>query len=250
MKLTLRIHRQDGPDAPSRVEEHTLEDLSPRMSLLDVLDLLNTRLLEEGQDPVAVEYDCREGVCGACGITVDGRPHGPESGTPTCHQRLTSFADGDTVELQPFRAGAFPVLRDLVVDRSVLDRIVAAGGHVGTDVGAAPDADALPVTPQDGERALDLAACIGCGACIAACPNAAGHLFLGAKLSHLAALPTSRRERSRRARAMVAAADRELGGCSLYGECARVCPAGIDLGAVAAVNRERARAWLRPGRDD
>lgn len=245
MKLHLRVHRQDAPGAPSRVEEHTVDDLEPNMSLLDVLDLLNTRLLESGGEPVAVDYDCREGICGSCGVTVDGRPHGPEANTPTCHQRLVNFSDGDTVTLEPLRSAAFPVLRDLVVDRAALDRIIAAAGFVSVDAGTAPDADAVPVPKDAAEEALDLAACIGCGACVAACPNGAAHLFAGSKLAHLAKLPHGSLERTARARAASAVMDADFGHCSLYGACAEVCPADIPLSAVAAVPRQRLTALFR-----
>jgi len=245
MRLTLRIVRQDGPEARPRSVDYDVEGLAPQMSLLDALDLLNTRLVESGGDPISVESDCREGICGACGVTVDGRPHGPEANTPTCHQRLSSFRDGDTVTLEPLRSGAFPVIRDLVVDRAALDRIIAAGGHVAVDAGTAPDADAVPVTQRTAEEALDMAACIGCGACVAACPNGAAHLFAGSKLAHLALLPNGSLERDVRARAVSARLDAEFGPCSLYGACAQVCPAHIPLTAVAAVPKHRLRAMWR-----
>ena len=188
---------------------------------------------------MAFDSDCREGICGACGVTVDGAVHGPEDNVPSCHQRLSSFRDGATVRIEPLRSAAFPVLRDLVVGRDALDDLIRAGGHVAVDAGTAPDADAVPTTTDVAEEALDFAACIGCGACVAACPNGSAHLFAGAKLAHLALLPIPALERRRRARSLVDALDELFGPCSLYGECAQACPAGIPLTAIAVVNRER-----------
>ena len=249
MKLTLQIWRQEGPQAPGRFEEHSVGDLVPQMSLLDLLDRLNESLADSGGDPVSVESDCREGICGACGVTVDERPHGPQPNTPSCHQRLSSWTDGQTVRIEPLRSRVYPVVRDLVVDRSALDRVVKAGGHIAVQAGTAPDADTTPVDHALAEMALDFAACIGCGACVAACPNGAAHLFVGSKLAHLAALPGGKKERGRRARAMVDEMEQDFGPCSSYGECADVCPAGIPLAAIAVVNRERMRVVLR-GRND
>lgn len=245
MRLTLRIWRQTDPHAPGGYEEHRVDGVRPEMSVLDLLDLLNSRLLEAGVEPVAFDSDCREGICGACGVTVNGRPHGPAENTPSCHQRLTSYSDGDTLRIEPLRAGSFPVIRDLVVDRSALDQVIEAGAHVGLPAGSAPDADATPQRHDAAEAALDLAACIGCGACVAACPNGSANLFIGAKLGHLALMPLAGAERASRARDMVREADRDFGPCSLYGECARVCPAGIPLRATGMVNRERLRAVFR-----
>jgi len=246
MKIGLRVWRQRGPEAAGGFARYELGDLPPATTLLEALDLLNERLVGDGEPPVAFDSDCREGICGACGIVVDGRPHGPLPGTTTCLVPLRAFRDGATVTLEPFRTGTFPVVRDLVVDRSALDRVIAAGGYVSVRAGSAPEAAALPVAPADAERALDAAACIGCGACVAACPNGSASLFTGAKLAHLASLPQGQPERARRALALVAAADREgFGGCSLHGECQRACPQRIDLRVIARMNRDRLKAALR-----
>lgn len=245
MKLTLRVWRQAGPEQPGALEEHRVEGARPEMSVLELLDMLNSELVDAGREPFAFDSDCREGICGACGVTVDGRPHGPAENTPSCHQRLTPYADGDTLRIEPLRAEAFPVLRDLVVDRSALDTVVASGAFVQLPTGSAPDADALLQGHDAAETALDLAACIGCGACVAACPNGSANLYVGAKLGHLALMPVSRSDRATRARNIVREADKEFGPCSLYGECARVCPAGIPLRATGMVNRERLRGVFR-----
>lgn len=245
MKLTLRIWRQAGPGDAGRYESYEVPDARPEMSVLELLDALNSRLVDGGEEPVAFDSDCREGICGACGVTVDGRPHGPAENTPSCHQRLSPYSDGDTLRIEPLRAEAFPVIRDLVVDRSALDGVIEAGAFIQVPAGSAPDADVILQGHDEAESALDLAACIGCGACVAACPNGSANLFVGAKLGHLALMPVSRGERSSRARDMVREADAEFGPCSLYGECSRVCPAGIPLRATGVVNRERLRAVFR-----
>jgi succinate dehydrogenase / fumarate reductase iron-sulfur subunit len=239
MRLKVEVWRQAGPGEPGRFEAHTIDGVEPQLSVLELLDALNERLIDGGQEPVAFDSDCREGICGACGVTVDGAVHGPEDNVPSCHQRLSSFRDGATVRIEPLRSAAFPVLRDLVVGRDALDDLIRAGGHVAVDAGTAPDADAAPTTTDVAEEALDFAACIGCGACVAACPNGSAHLFAGAKLAHLALLPIPALERRRRARSLVDALDELFGPCSLYGECAQACPAGIPLTAIAVVNRER-----------
>jgi succinate dehydrogenase / fumarate reductase, iron-sulfur subunit len=253
MKVALRIWRQcDARDRGGFVR-YELGDLPPDTMLLEALDGLNEWLVERAESPVAFDSDCREGICGACGIVVDGRPHGPVPGTTTCLLPLRTFRDGATITLEPFRTGVFPVVRDLVVDRSALDRIVQAGGYVSVRTGSAPDAGTLPVARDAAERALDAAACIGCGACVAACPNGAASLFVGAKLTHLAALPQGQLERVRRTEALVAAADQaRFGGCTLYGECQAACPKHIDLAVIARLNRDYltaalARWWARRG---
>jgi len=212
------------------------------MSILEALDRLNESLIASGSDPIAFESDCRESVCGACGITVNGRPHGGTAHTTTCMQRLRQFADAQIVRLEPLRADAFPVIRDLIIDRSALDRVLAAGASVAIDAGQAPDADATPDTQETAEAALDYAACIGCGACVAACPNGSAYLFTGAKLTHLALLNLPSLQKHARAVSMTIVAEDEFGPCSLYGECLDVCPARIPEAALTAPGHERIAA--------
>jgi succinate dehydrogenase / fumarate reductase iron-sulfur subunit len=245
ISLTLRIWRQAGPDAPGRFETHRLSGLSPDMSFPEMLDALNAKLTREGGEPVAFDSDCREGICGMCGAAVDGIPHGPERGGTLCQLHLRRFRDGQTLTIEPFRAGAFPVIKDLVVDRSAFDRIMQAGGFVSVNTGSAPEANSLPVPPRTAEQAMAAAACIGCGACVAACPNAAAMLFVAAKISHLALLPQGQAERKSRAAAMAAAMDEEgFGSCGNQLECERVCPKGISIRNIARMNRECLTAYL------
>jgi succinate dehydrogenase / fumarate reductase, iron-sulfur subunit len=239
ISLTLKIWRQAGPQAAGKFETHHLTDLSQDMSFLEMLDLLNQQLTLAGKEPLAFDSDCREGICGSCGAAVDGIPHGPEHGGTLCQLHLRHFKDGQTVWLEPFRASAFPVIKDLIVDRSAYDRIIQAGGFVSVNTGSAPDANTVPISQSLAEQAMDTAACIGCGACAAACPNAAAMLFVSAKISHLALLPQGQPERKRRVRAMVAAMDQEgFGACSNQRECEQVCPKGISIRSIARLNRE------------
>jgi len=244
VKLTLDIWRQKDSASEGHFETYEVDDLDPGMSVLEMFDRLNEHLILEGKEPVTFESDCRESICGCCGVTIDGHPHGPTPHMTTCMQRLRQFTDGQRLRIEPLRAGAYPVVQDLMVDRSGLDRIIAAGGNVDVDAGSAPDAEALPVEHATVEKALDFAVCIGCGACVAACPNGAAMLFTGAKLLHLSLLPMPKIERNRRAERMVAAMEGEFGACSLYGECSAVCPEEIPLTAVAAVQHERLGALL------
>ncbi len=245
MNIHLRVWRQAGPDATGRFEIYTAENVSPDMSFLEMLDLVNEQLIRRNMEPVAFDSDCREGICGSCGFLVNGRPHGPEPGTTVCQLHMRKFRDGDTVTLEPWRANAFPVVRDLVVNRSAFDRIIQAGGYTSVNVGGAPDANALPIPRPDAEAAFDAAQCIGCGACVAACKNASAALFTSAKIAHLAHLPQGQVERKSRVLNMVGRMDAEgFGSCSNEGECEAVCPKGISLSNIAAMNREFWRALL------
>ncbi len=245
MKLKLRVWRQEGPGAPGHFEVHELPDLEPSLSLLEALDVLNEQLTQSGVTPIAADSDCREGICGACGLVVDGFAHGPRRLTTTCELRLSAFPDGGQVTLEPFQTGNFPLVRDLIVDRSALDRVVQAGGYVSVRTGSAPAANTLLISKARAEAALDAAACIGCGACVAACPNGSASLFVGAKVTHLALLPQGQPERRRRVLAMIQAADAEgFGGCTFHGECQAACPKGIGLDVIARSNRELLSAHL------
>jgi succinate dehydrogenase / fumarate reductase iron-sulfur subunit len=239
MRLVLHVWRQPGPRAPGRFVAYDVPDVSPHASFLEMLDVVNQRLIETGEMPIAFEHDCREGICGSCGMVINGAPHGKPPGIATCQLHMRSFADGDELWIEPFRARAFPVLRDLIVDRSALDRIIAAGGYVSVNTGSAPEANALPIPKHAAERAMDAAACIGCGACVAACPNASAMLFTAAKAAHLAALPQGQPERADRALAMVARQDAEgFGSCTNHGACQNVCPKSIGVDTIAVLNRD------------
>jgi succinate dehydrogenase / fumarate reductase, iron-sulfur subunit len=245
MRITLRVWRQEGPDRPGRMETHRLDDVSPHMSFLEMLDVLNERLVAGGNDPVAFDHDCREGICGACSLFIDGQAHGPEALTTACQLHMRHYSDGDMIQIEPWRARAFPVVKDLIVDRSAFDRIIAAGGFVSTHAGSSPDGNAIPVSKLDADQAMDAAACIGCGACVAACPNASAMLFVAAKISHLALLPQGKPEQHRRALAMVKAMDAEgFGNCTNHYECMAACPKGISVETIARMNRGFLQAAL------
>jgi succinate dehydrogenase / fumarate reductase iron-sulfur subunit len=243
VKLKLRIWRQERPEAAGRLVDYMADDVSPDMSFLEMLDVVNEGLISKGQDAIAFDSDCREGICGMCSLVVNGIPHGPDRGTTVCQLHMRRFKDGDTITIEPWRARAFPVVKDLVVDRSAFDRVIAAGGYVSVNCGGAPDGNAIPIPKEVAERAMDSAVCIGCGACVAACKNASAHLFVSAKLSHLALLPQGQVERARRVVAMIEQADAEgFGSCSNEGECEAVCPKEIPISNIARMTREYVKA--------
>lgn len=245
MNLTLRIWRQAGPATPGRLETVRATNVNPEMSFLEMLDVVNEDLIAQGAEPIAFDHDCREGICGACSMTINGVPHGPNRATTTCQLHMRFFRDGDTITIEPFRASAFPVLRDLIVDRSGLDRIIAAGGYISASTGSAPDANAILIPKEAADRAMDAAQCIGCGACVAACPNASAMLFTGAKVMHLGLLPQGQPERRRRVVAMVHMMDEAgFGGCTNFGECHEACPKEIPLEAIARLNADFLQATL------
>ena len=245
ISVTLRVWRQAGPSQPGRFVDYQAKDLNPDMSFLEMLDVVNEDLIKRGEDAIAFDSDCREGICGMCSLVVNGVPHGPDRGTTVCQLHMRRFKDGDTITIEPWRAKAFPVVKDLVVDRSAFDRIIASGGYVSINVGGAPDGNTIPIPKGVSETAMDSAACIGCGACVAACKNASAHLFMGAKISHLALLPQGQQERHQRVVAMIEQADAEgFGSCSNEGECEAVCPKEIPISNIARMTREYVRAVL------
>lgn len=245
ISLTLKIWRQNGPNVKGRLETIQVQDISTDMSFLEMLDVVNERLTLEGKEPIAFDYDCREGICGQCGCVVNGRPHGPEKGTTLCQLHMRHFSNGDTLVIEPFRARAFKVVKDLMVDRSPFDKIIQAGGYISVNTGGAPDANTILIPQDIAEKAMDAAACIGCGACVAACPNASAMLFVSAKISHLALLPQGKPEAAKRALAMVAAMDDAcFGNCSNERECEAECPKEISIVNIARMNREFIKAGL------
>ena len=248
MTIHLRVWRQPGPGQDGRLVPYTVTNASPDMSFLELLDLLNEDLIAQGQDPIEFDSDCREGICGSCGAVVNGVAHGAQRGSAVCQLHMRHFKDGDTIVVEPWRAKAFPIIRDLVVDRSAFDRIVAAGGYVSINTGQAPDASVVTIPRENAELAMDAAACIGCGACVAACPNASAALFTSAKVSQFSLLPQGHPERERRVLKMVRQMDLEaFGNCSNHGECEAVCPKEISIGNIARMRREYLRALVKLG---
>lgn len=239
MKINLKVWRQDGPNAKGKFEDHTVPDVGPDMSFLEMMDVLNEKMIHDGKEPIAFDHDCREGICGTCSMVINGHAHGPQKGTTTCQLHMRTYSDGDTIYIEPFRAKAFPIIKDLVVDRSSFDRIIEAGGYISVNTGGPVDANAIPIEKSASDEAFDAAACIGCGACVATCKNASAMLFVGAKVSHLALLPQGQVERAKRARDMVAQMDQEgFGYCTNTGACEVECPKEISLSNIARLNRE------------
>jgi succinate dehydrogenase / fumarate reductase, iron-sulfur subunit len=245
MNLTLHVWRQKNAQDAGRMVTYTAKGISEDMSFLEMLDTVNEDLMLNGEEPIAFDHDCREGICGACSLTVNGTPHGPEKATTICQLHMRKFKDGDTIYIEPWRAKAFPVIRDLITDRSAFDRIMAAGGFVSARTGGVPDANAIPISKIAADRAMDFAACIGCGACVAACKNSSAMLFVGAKISQYAALPQGQPERATRVLNMVAKMDEEgFGSCTNLYECEAVCPKSISVAGIAQMNRDLLKASL------
>ena len=248
MRLTLHVWRQPASGAAGKFVRYEANDVSPDMSFLEMLDVVNEELTAKGEMPIAFDHDCREGICGSCGVMINGVAHGPSKGTATCQLHMRLFKDGDEIWVEPWRSAAFPVVKDLVVNRGALDRIIAAGGYVDVRTGGTPDGNAIPVPKPAQDRAMDAAACIGCGACVAACPNGSASLFTAAKISHLGLLPQGQPERYRRALAMVTQMDLEnFGGCSMFGECQAACPKEISIDFIARMQKDYLTAAVRGG---
>jgi succinate dehydrogenase / fumarate reductase iron-sulfur subunit len=248
INLTLKIWRQPNSDALGNLDTYTLDSISTDMSFLEMLDVLNEKLTKEGKDPVAFDHDCREGICGMCGAIVDGIAHGPEKEVTLCQLHMRHFASGDTIVIEPFRSRAFPIKKEMLIDRSALDRIMQSGGYVSVNTGGTPDGNSIPIPSPQSELAMDAAACIGCGACVASCPNGAAMLFTSAKISQLCLLPQGQVERKERALSMVAQMDKEgFGNCTNFKECEAVCPKGISIRNIARLNKEYFKAILLEG---
>jgi len=243
LDLTLKIWRQSGQNVRGRLETYVVKNISTDMSFLEMLDILNEQLTLEGKDPIAFDHDCREGICGMCGAVINGRAHGPEKGTTLCQLHMRQFSNNDTIIIEPWRSRAFPLIKDLVVDRSAFDKIIQAGGYISVNTGGVPDANVIPIPQETAEKAMDAAACIGCGACVAACPNASAMLFVGAKVSHLALLPQGRPEAAKRVLAMVEKMDElGFGNCTNERECEAECPKEISITNIARMNMEFVKA--------
>ncbi|MCB0281300.1 MAG: succinate dehydrogenase/fumarate reductase iron-sulfur subunit [Calditrichae bacterium] len=246
LNLTLKIWRQKNATSPGKIVEYKVSDISTEMSFLEMLDVLNEDLTKKGEEPVEFDSDCREGICGTCGVVINGIPHGGYKATTVCQLHMRHFKNGETIVIEPWRARAFPIVKDLVVDRSAFDRIMASGGYISIKTGSAPDANAIPVPKENADIAMDMAACIGCGACVAACPNASASLFVGAKISQLSLLPQGKVEAARRAENMVAQMDKEIfGACTNIQECEAVCPKEISISAIARMRREYVKAAIK-----
>jgi len=246
MNLTLFVWRQKNPGDKGNMSRYEAKDITSHMSFLEMLDVVNEDLIKKGEEPIAFDHDCREGICGTCSQVINGIAHGPEAATTVCQLHMRHFRDGDVIYIEPWRSRAFPIIRDLIVDRSALDRVIQAGGYISVTTGGVPDANTIPVPKQDAEDAMDSAECIGCGACVAACPNSSAMLFVSAKVAHLASYPQGRIECGRRVRSMVEAMDVQgFGSCSNHYECQAVCPKGIDVKNIARMNREYLKALLK-----
>jgi len=245
VKLTLHVWRQKGPHASGQFVTYQAADVNPDMSFLELIDVLNERLITKGEEPIACESDCREGICGACGVVINGMPHGPRQSTTTCQLHMRVFKDGDEITVEPFRSAAFPIIKDLVCDRGAFDRIIASGGFISCNTGTAPDGNAIPVPKKVSDRSMDAAQCIGCGACVASCPNGSAMLFVGAKVAHLGLLPQGQAERYDRVQKMVETMDASgFGACTNTGECEAVCPKDIPIDFIAQMNRDLLKAVM------
>jgi succinate dehydrogenase / fumarate reductase iron-sulfur subunit len=245
MNLSLKVWRQDGPDSPGEFKTYEAKNISADASFLEMLDDVNQHLNDDGIEPIAFDDDCREGICGMCGVMINGHPHGPQDGTATCQLHMRKFSDGDSITIEPWRATAMPVIRDLIVDRAPLDRIVEAGGYISVNTGAAPDANVILIPKEAAEAAMDAASCIGCAACIAACPNSAANLFTAAKVNHLSLLPQGQPERWSRVVAMVETMEEYFGSCTNHGECESACPKNISIDFIAMMNRDYMKAQFK-----
>ena len=245
MDLTLKVWRQASTDVNGEFRTYQAKNVSVEASFLEMLDEVNEELNANGEDPIAFDHDCREGICGACGVMINGHPHGPQSGTATCQLHMRKFKDGDSITIEPWRATAFPVLKDLIVDRTAFDHIMQAGGYISVNTGAAPDANIIAVPKEAAEASMDAASCIGCAACVAACPNSAGNLFTAAKIQHLNLLPQGQPERYLRTAAMVETMEQYFGSCTNYGECEKACPKNISIDFIAMMNKDYVRAQFK-----